>query len=564
MADTLTITGTDLVVKDAAGNQVYPAGVAPPEPGPEPTEKPKLAITTPGGNATNTAEVTIEGTIDLPNVGCDILLDAGPTSFGTFRAGADGHWSKKIMMTTTGTWTITAHASNSHGKTDSNSVIFNVSASGGGGGGGGTDAPPEPVTRISAGASVDSIQSAVTACPAGGSVVLSAGSYNFGGRSVRLKAGACIWADGVCTISGAPGPGTHGAIDGSGLSGWTVGGKAAGQGFVFNGTGMVDATNARDFVVANATWNNLASNGFDGSVVRLGGARGGAIVNCDANGCQGNLFAMYSMDSITVDGCHFADCRQPISYQFGTDGSTGNGMTVINNVFLRTTRACMEMGPDANKQQKMNGLKVNNNWFDDMNPTQDTCDQGASLPISLVATAATNSECKGNYIRRGDRPASVNRPHPAIEFAGSGPCGADNTIDSFKWEGFAYSTGYHYHGNKAFNAPWGFVVGTGGGAGTIEPSQILSSPPAKPPWPTRNSPTIYYAWSKSAATQDEPPAETPPEPAPESQPQPQPESRDAKRARDEYFRLRKRRLEQEAIERLEWHRLNPDRPGPAP
>jgi hypothetical protein len=495
VTDTLHISGDNLRVTDSAGNVVYPPGTpVPPDP---PTEKPKLAITTPNGNAQTNTNVTIAGTIDLPNVGCDILLDAGPTSFGTFRAGADGHWSKVIQMTTTGMWTITAHATNSVGKTDSNSVVMQVSQGGvDPGPDPGTDAPPEPAARIAAGASFDTIQAAVNDTTKK-SVVLAAGTYNFNGRSIRLRNGAVVWADGAVTINGAPGPGSTGAFDGGGLSDWVVTGKAPGQGFML--TSMVNATSAQRFVVGNAKFTNLPSNGYDGSCVRFGSARGGTVVNCDFVNCQGNNLGMYSHSDIVVDGCHFDGCRQPLSYQFSTDGSNGNNIGVFRGVFERMTRAAMEMGPDANKKQKMNGLKVNGNWFDDFNPDQQTCDQGASLPISLVATASANSECKDNYIRRGDRPMAVNRPHPAIEFSGSLHC-MNNTIDSYAWEGFMYGSGYNYHDNKAFNAPWKCVVGTGGGAGTIVPSQILSSAPPKPPKPTRVATSIYYPWSKAAAT----------------------------------------------------------------
>src|SRR4029077_18401687 len=124
---------------------------APPDPNP-PSEKPKLAITTQGGNAL-LGDKIIEGTIDVANVGCDILVDAGPTSWGTCRANAQGHWSKTCHFDTTGTWTITAHSSNAAGKTDRNPVIFQVSSSvdpGPDPGPPGTDAPPEPVSEVNA------------------------------------------------------------------------------------------------------------------------------------------------------------------------------------------------------------------------------------------------------------------------------------------------------------------------------------------------------------------------------------------------------------------------------
>src|SRR5262245_48966868 len=112
MADNITVSGDNLVVKDKSGNQVYPASNPnPPDPNP-PTTAPVLAITSPGGSVSNTQQVTVSGTIDLPNVGVDIHVHSvvNPTDFGTCRANAQGAWSKQIMMTSTGSWDIQATA----------------------------------------------------------------------------------------------------------------------------------------------------------------------------------------------------------------------------------------------------------------------------------------------------------------------------------------------------------------------------------------------------------------------------------------------------------------------
>src|SRR5882757_3837041 len=83
---------------------------------------------------------------------------------------------------------------------------------------------------------IAAIQTKLNSVPAGGTLAFPANSaFNFNGRTLRGKDNVTVWTDGVVSIDGAAGPGSSGAFDFGGRSGWTVRGKGAGQGFVFNG-----------------------------------------------------------------------------------------------------------------------------------------------------------------------------------------------------------------------------------------------------------------------------------------------------------------------------------------
>src|SRR3954469_2578417 len=108
----------------------------------------------------------------------------------------------------------------------------------------GTGAPPGAITYVLPADSATTIQSKLNSVQAGDSLVFAGGAtYDFQGTTVVGKSGVTVWADGEVVIANAPGAGTHGAFDFSGQAGWTIGGKAAGHGFVFDGS-AIDASNA--------------------------------------------------------------------------------------------------------------------------------------------------------------------------------------------------------------------------------------------------------------------------------------------------------------------------------
>src|SRR4051812_28225702 len=56
----------------------------------------------------------------------------------------------------------------------------------------GANWPPEPITDLPGTCSVDQLQSAINACPGGGSVRIGSGNIDFQRRSVMLKANVCV------------------------------------------------------------------------------------------------------------------------------------------------------------------------------------------------------------------------------------------------------------------------------------------------------------------------------------------------------------------------------------
>src|SRR5882762_3902735 len=121
--------------------------------------------------------------------------------------------------------------------------------------------PPGTTVTVALRDSVATIQLKLNSVPAGGSLVFPAGTYNFGGQTVRGKSGITIYASGVVTINNGPGAGTNGVFDFSNLQGWVVRGRTPSQGFVFNGS-LVNATGASNFSVGNNVFSGQASNGL--------------------------------------------------------------------------------------------------------------------------------------------------------------------------------------------------------------------------------------------------------------------------------------------------------------
>src|SRR5262245_12518174 len=333
MTDPVTISGADFVIKDAAGKQIWPVTTPPPQPG---VTIPVLTISTPDGTCDNATPQTIKGTIDVANVGLDIVLHAGPTYFPVFKAAGNCEWTYTTILKDVGKWELIASATNAAGTGNSNVLTMNVMQSGtpvppDPQPPSGTNAPPNPQTQVAVGEAISSIQTKINNCPSGGSVVFAAGAYPAG--NLRLKAGVTLWANGSCTMGGS--------FDGSSLAGWVIAGRDPGQGFVLSGGSRINASGASNYVVACCTFNGQTSNGYNGSAVMVGSSRGGVIVNNLFAGCQGNTIGMYYPDQLTLDGNVFTNNRQSISFQFKTDQSCGNKMYVWRNTFTGNSRAAM-------------------------------------------------------------------------------------------------------------------------------------------------------------------------------------------------------------------------------
>ena len=346
-------------------------------------------------------------------------------------------------------------------------------------------APPGAVVTVAPGDGMATIQSKLNSVPAGGSLVFPAGTYDFGGRTVRGKSGITVYASGIVAINNGPGAGTNGAFDFSNLRGWVVRGRAPGQGFVFNGS-LVDATGASNFSVGNNVFDGQAGNGFDGSAIRLSGASFGLIINNDFNSCGGNVLGMYNWDNITCDGNHFSASYQPWSVH-NPDTPTpslGRNLVFRRNVVLGARRAAIEIGPSSTGSQYFSGLVVDNNFFDDFN-NDPASGHGTLLPISLVGQSSVNTTVTGNFIRRG--PVNAGVTCVGIEFTGSGEC-SNNTIWNFSYTIMTYGDGWNVHDNTIYNDGSDASFGTlnnGKGRGIFGRDNIVTSPPPVPPQPAR-------------------------------------------------------------------------------
>jgi len=198
------------------------------------------------------------------------------------------------------------------------------------------------------------IQAKLNSVPTGGTLEFPANSvFNFNSHTVRGKPGITVLAKGPVIINGAPGPATAGAFDFGGMSSWTLRGRAPGQGFVFNNT-LVNADGSKQGAVGHCVFNNIASNGLNGSAIRMTGASFLLVINNDFNGCQGNVLGQYDWDNIRLDGNHFTNCWQPVSINQGPDRTidcaAGTGSPV--NCILPESNACAIRVPSRLKRRR--------------------------------------------------------------------------------------------------------------------------------------------------------------------------------------------------------------------
>lgn len=333
---------------------------------------------------------------------------------------------------------------------------------------------PGPVTNVAATDSLATIQSKLDAVPAGGSLAFLANMTIPG--PLRGKSGVTLWAAFPVSVGGP--------FNFDGLSGWAVRGSEPGKGFVFGGTNRLSAQGASNFAIGNNVFNNIASNGFNGSAIALnGGSVNGLIINNDFNSCDGNVVGMYDLDHMNFDGNHFNECRQPFSIQESTTPNPAKGNALIwrRNIFIGTKRAAIEVGPASTGSEYFGGLIVENNFFDDFDCQGDA---GTMLPISLVGQAAQNTKVLNNFIRKGYRKTVSGLVYTVgIEFTGSGEC-AGNVIDGFYYH-LLYKSGWNVHNNATFGSPNGFTVNQAGATGTNVNHVFLTSPPLAPAKPAR-------------------------------------------------------------------------------
>ncbi len=342
------------------------------------------------------------------------------------------------------------------------------------------------VVTVAATDSVFTIQLKLNSVLEGGTLVFPAGSaFDFHEQPVRGKSGITILAEGKVVINNAPrsaGKGSHGAFDFSGLTDWTIRGKAQDLGFILNGS-LINAEKANRYSVGWITFNNAPSNGLAGSCVHMTDSSNGLVVNNTMNRCAGNVLGMYNWDNITVDGNHLIDCFQFVSLDNNETPDTARGRNLVfrRNVVSGLKRAGIEIGSGG--RQSFSGLVVDGNWFDafDFNPGDD----GSCLAISLVGRESRDTTVTRNFMRMG--PINAGKPGVAIEFTGTGEC-SGNLIWDFEYPVIMYGSGWHVHDNTIFNSganPYSGLLNYSKTVGTQGNNTVLSRPPAVPPRPDR-------------------------------------------------------------------------------
>jgi len=317
---------------------------------------------------------------------------------------------------------------------------------------------------------VDAIQAKLNSVPAGGTLEFPPNSaFNFNGQTVRGKSSITVRANGPVTINGAAGPGTAGAFDFGGMSSWTLRGRASGQGFVFNNT-LVNADGSKQGAVGHCVFNNVASNGLNGSAVRMTGASFLLVINNDFNGCQGNVLGQHDWDNVRLDGNHFTNCWQPVSIDQGTDRTRGRNIQFIRNIVSGERRAGFETGGDVSDGgpgQYFQNLLIDNNWFVDLGAF---VPDGAG-PLSIVARANAGTKVTNNFFRLG--PVNAKAYSEAIEIYGPVEVWRNLIVDFAK--PFAvYGNGWNIHDNTLVNCG---DPPAGSGPGNRKLGARLTDPP---------------------------------------------------------------------------------------
>lgn len=264
---------------------------------------------------------------------------------------------------------------------------------------------------VAVGDSVATIQSKMNSVAAGGRLVFPAGSFAFGGTSIRGKSNTTIYAAGLCMITG-PGTDTKGAFDISGLTGAVVRGQDTGQGanqgFVFNGT-CVNADNSVNCSVGRNRFQNTKSTGSqNGTAVSTNGATGLLVINNDVQDCDGCIFGGENWDGVVFDGNGVdGGAGQAFSIQQPNDTTRGRNITIQRNAFSNWGRGVIETGgtvdgTNDSPGQSFTNFAVLNNWFVGYGNSRTSADNVNDVgPVSIVCRNQTGTKVQGNYIEKG-------------------------------------------------------------------------------------------------------------------------------------------------------------------
>lgn len=245
------------------------------------------------------------------------------------------------------------------------------------------------------------------------------------------------------------------------------------RGFTFS-AGMIDLSNSRSVSVGDCVFNGGTT------AITLDHASGALIINNDFHGVSGEAVTGWAVDRSTFSGNHFFDCGQCINLAFTDDRTRGRGIVVERNIFRRTTRMPIEVGPVGAYTRD---LVVRDNWADDFRNRGPDPGQTMStfVAYSLVPTHGIGTVVTGNYARAG----SQGRGDIGIELAGSGEI-AGNHIEDFRYGAIVYGAGFHVHDNSFVNATTVPVLNYGKRHGRIalreRPGDAMQ-PPSRRSWP---------------------------------------------------------------------------------
>ncbi len=309
---------------------------------------------------------------------------------------------------------------------------------------------------------IAAIQTKLNSVPAGGSLVLAAGTY----PGLIGRSNVTVWAAGPVTVNGN--------FDFTGQSNWAIRGADQNNRITFNG-GLVAASLSNHAAIGWCVFNNQPSNGDNGSAIDFSGASFLMIVNNDFNNVLGNCLAQYNVDNLTIGGNRFVGCYGPVSINQDSNATMGRNVRFISNLVTGYTRTGIEVtGSDPSPPNGVfTNFLVDGNWFVDV-ATPGPVPYGTG-PVSMVARLQSGTVISNNFFRPG--PNAAPNFGPAIEFD-SQATAADifgNLYESLGAYTF-YDLGGNSHGNKFWNS-----------TGNAPNDSVLTSKPADPPRPARIS-----------------------------------------------------------------------------
>jgi hypothetical protein len=267
-----------------------------------------------------------------------------------------------------------------------------------------------------------SIQNAINSAGQGGTVQLTAGTFNIS-STLNLNG---------CTLAGVAG---KTVLQWSGGNNYlaAIGSNAAITGVTFNGGGLQISDKAQNLTVNSDTFENI--NGFDAyhdnGITATGGFDNASITNNAFTNISGDGAYLFSMNNSHFDSNTLSDCFEGVHAINFAGASAGNNCTFNYNTLTGISR---------------HGIEIQNPWFNlsvGWNTLSDfNVQPGGNSHIALsIATGpdggtdAQNVDVHDNVILGTGPgvPSSPNTDFTAIEIMGSGSIVNHNYIANWGW-----------------------------------------------------------------------------------------------------------------------------------